>query len=84
MSEYIARRILQMIPVLMLVSVISFALIFVLPGDPAMLMLGEQQANNKEAYQALRVQLGLDRPVPVQYLDWLNRTLHGNLGMVDA
>lgn len=69
-----------MMPVLLLVSIISFALIFVLPGDPALLMLGEQQANDKQAYQALRLQLGLDKPVPVQYVDWLSRTLHGNLG----
>jgi len=80
MGNHIARRLLQMIPVLLLVSMVSFALLYLLPGDPAVLILGDQQAGNKEAYEALRKELGLDRPVPIQYLSWLNNSLHGNLG----
>jgi peptide/nickel transport system permease protein len=81
MTTYIVRRLLQMIPVLLLVSTISFALIFMLPGDPALLILGDQMASNREAYEAVRRELGLDRPVPIQYLDWLGKTLRGDLGM---
>jgi peptide/nickel transport system permease protein len=81
MTAYIARRLLQMIPVLLLVSVISFALVFLLPGDPALLLLGEQMATNQEAYEAIRRDMGLDRPIVVQYLDWLGKTLRGELGM---
>jgi len=79
-TQYIAQRLLQMIPVLLLVSIISFALLFLLPGDPARLILGDQQAGNVEAYETVRRELGLDRPVPIQYLDWLGRTLRGDFG----
>lgn len=80
MTTYVARRLLQMIPVLLLVSIISFALLYLLPGDPALLILGDQQASNHEAYEAIRKELGLDKPVPLQYVDWLGETLRGNLG----
>ena len=80
MTTYVAQRLLQMIPVLLLVSVISFSLTFLLPGDPALLILGDQMAANEEAYAAVRRELGLDRPVVIQYLDWLGQTLRGDLG----
>lgn len=80
MTTYVVQRLLQMIPVLLLVSVISFSLTFLLPGDPALLILGDQMAANEEAYQAVRRELGLDRPVAIQYLDWLGQTLRGDLG----
>ncbi len=81
MWRYLAGRALQMIPVLLLVSMISFALLYLLPGDPALLILGDQQASNQQAYEALRAELGLDKPVPIQYLSWLGKTLHGDLGI---
>lgn len=80
MGTFIAQRLVQMIPVVLLVSIISFALLFLLPGDPARLILGDQQAGNQEAYEAVRKEMGLDRPVPLQYLDWLGKTLRGDLG----
>lgn len=80
MSTYLVQRLAQMIPVILLVTVISFALTFLLPGDPARLILGDQMAADQDAYQAIRRELGLDRPVPVQYLDWLGQTLRGDLG----
>jgi len=80
-GEYFLGRVLQMIPVLLLVSMISFALLFLLPGDPALLILGDQQASNQQAYEALRTELGLDQPVPIQYLNWLGKTLRGDLGL---
>jgi peptide/nickel transport system permease protein len=81
MREYFIGRVLQMIPVLLLVSMISFALLFLLPGDPALLILGDQQASNQQAYEALRRELGLDQPVPLQYLNWLGKTVRGDLGV---
>lgn len=70
-----------MVPVLLLATVISFSLIFVLPGDPALLILGDQLASDRQAYEAVRREMGLDRPIPVQYLDWLGRTARGDFGI---
>lgn len=81
MNRYIARRVIMMVPVLIFVSMIAFTITMLLPGDPARAMLGEERANDQVAYQALRQDLGLDRPVPVQYLDWVGRALHGDLGI---
>lgn len=79
MGEYIVRRVTSMIPVLLIASVISFALLYVLPGDPAIAVLGEN-AGNRATYEALRHDFGLDQPVYVQYGKWLGRVAHGNLG----
>lgn len=79
MREYVLRQIAGMVPVLILVSMISFGLLYVLPGDPATAILGENTAN-AATYQALRHDLGLDQPIWVQYGKWLGRTLHGDLG----
>ncbi|MFT4039682.1 MAG: ABC transporter permease [Thermomicrobiales bacterium] len=80
MTEYLLRRLIGMVPVLFIVSVISFALLYVLPGDPAIALLGEE-AGNEATYQGLRDELGLNDPVWVQYADWLGRTLRGDLGV---
>lgn len=68
-----------MVPVLLIVSMLAFGLLYVLPGDPAVAMLGEN-AGNQQTYLALRHDLGLDQPLYVQYLTWLGRLLQGNLG----
>ncbi len=68
-----------MIPVLFIVSVISFGLLYVLPGDPAIAILGEN-AGNQDTYRSLRRELGLDDPIWVQYYKWLGRVLQGDLG----
>ncbi|ACZ38116.1 nickel ABC transporter permease [Sphaerobacter thermophilus] len=78
MFRYIVRRILAMLPVLFLVSVIVFSLIHLTPGDPAITMLGEEAT--PEAVAALRAKLGLDQPLPVQYLRWVGSVLQGDLG----
>jgi len=78
MRDYILRRLVGMVPVLFIVSLISFGLLYVLPGDPALAILGEN--GNQERYLALRAELGLDQPLYMQYLSWLGRTLHGDLG----
>lgn len=69
-----------MIPVIVIVSILVFALINVLPGDPALMILGENN-NNPAAYEQLRSQLGLDRPLPIQYLDWARHVLTGDFGV---
>ncbi len=81
MATYIIQRVLQMIPVMLLASVISFSIIFLLPGDPALLILGDQLASDRQLYEAKRAELGLDRPLPIQYLDWLGKTVRGDLGV---
>ncbi len=80
MTAYIGRRILQMIPVLLLVSFITFALVFVLPGDPARAILGDQAVRDQQRYEQARQDLGLDRPLPVQYADWASHVLRGDFG----
>jgi peptide/nickel transport system permease protein len=78
MGRYILRRLLQMIPVLFLVSLIVFSLIHLTPGDPATSMLGEEAT--PEAVAALRQKLGLDRSLPEQYVRWLGAVMQGDLG----
>lgn len=80
MTRYIVRRLVQMVPVLVLVSLVSFALMYVLPGDPALAILGDQNARDAQLYAQLRADLGLDRPLPVQYFDWASRVLRGDFG----
>jgi peptide/nickel transport system permease protein len=63
-----------------LVTVIAFSIILLLPGDPALAILGEELARDKQLYQALREELGLDRPIPVQYWDWLTKAFQGDFG----
>ena len=78
MLQYTIRRLLLMVPVLLVVTLMVFSLMLLLPGDPAMALLGENL--DPEAYVTVRKALGLDQPVPVQYVRWLSRTLQGDLG----
>ncbi len=78
MTRFLARRFLQMVPVLLFVSLIIFALINLIPGDAARLFLGEEAP--PDALAALRHQLGLDQPLYVQYLRWVGGMLHGDFG----
>jgi len=78
MLRFLTRRLLQMIPVLFFVSVIIFTLINLIPGDAARLFLGEEAS--PDALIALRHQLGLDQPLPVQYARWIGGMLHGDFG----
>jgi len=78
MVTYIIRRLLLLVPVSLFVSFITFMLIHLVPGDPARVQLGEDATPENVA--ALRLQLGLDRPLYVQFGLWLNQAVHGNLG----
>lgn len=81
MSRLVAKRLLQMIPVLLLVSLISFALIYLSPGDPvtSLLMSGGQTVDPEVAAQ-MRAELGLDQPIYMQYIHWLGGICTGDLG----
>jgi ABC-type dipeptide/oligopeptide/nickel transport system permease component len=76
--RYIGRRLILLVPQLFLISVVTFVLIRALPGDPARLELGPLAP--QEGVLQLRQQLRLDRPLPEQYLAYLGRLAHGNLG----
>lgn len=76
--SYFGRRILQSIPVLIGISLVSFFLIHLIPGDPVQAMLGNHYT--PKAAAALRHSLGLDTPLPNQYLLFMRNLLHGNLG----
>ena len=78
MLQYIARRSLATVPVIFGVVTLVFAIIRLLPGDPAAFMLGE--GANAESIAALHAQLGLDRPVVPQFLGYLGGIFHGDLG----
>lgn len=78
MGRYIVRRIALMVPVAFLASVILFVLLKLTPGDPVYVILGERAT--AENYQALRHDLGLDDPLPVQYLHWVGHIAQGDLG----
>lgn len=80
MQAYLARRLLQAVPTLLIVSLITFSITMLLPGDPALAFLGESAALDQTAYAATRAELGLDQPLPVQYARWLGRALRGDLG----
>ncbi|MGM0410823.1 MAG: nickel ABC transporter permease [Bacillota bacterium] len=78
MSRYIFQRIFMMIPVLILVTILIFSLIHLTPGDPALLILGQEAS--PEALSNLRTKLGLNQPLPVQYFNWIGDVLKGDLG----
>src|SRR5436853_4880508 len=78
MSGYIVRRLFFMFPVTLLVSLGTFMILHLVPGDPARVLLGEEAT--PQAVAALHRQLGLDQPLPAQFVLWLWQALHGNLG----
>ena len=83
MKEYIARRFVLFIPTLLLTTLIVFVLFFLVPGDTALFILtGEEGAGavTEEDIAKLRSELGLDRPIHIQYFSWVWGILQGDLG----
>lgn len=78
MTQYVLRRLLLMVPVAFLVTIIVFALVRLAPGDPVLVYAGEER--DPESLQELRVIYGLDKPLPVQYVVWLEHAVQGDLG----
>ena len=78
MITYILRRLVLMIPVALLVTIGVFALARLSPADPVLVFAGEER--DPAAMAAIRIELGLDRPLPVQYVAWLTKAVQGDLG----
>jgi len=78
MITYIVRRIFQLVIVLLGVSLITFLIMFAIPGDPAQLLAGKNATPERIA--EISAQLGLDQPLYVQYFRFLERLLSGDLG----
>jgi peptide/nickel transport system permease protein len=79
MGRYVARRALQSVIVLLGVSVVVFALVHLVPGDPIRTSLGTRF--DQATYDALRERAGFDLPLPVQYAQWLGNAVTGDLGV---
>ncbi|HEY3232955.1 MAG TPA: nickel ABC transporter permease [Roseiflexaceae bacterium] len=79
MLGYISQRLLQAIPVLVGISVLTFLMLHLVPGDPVLIFAGDKPMTEERA-AALRHQLGLDRPLWVQYWDYSSHALRGDLG----
>jgi peptide/nickel transport system permease protein len=78
MGKVVLQRILQSIPTLLFLTFLSFGLLHVVPGGPAVIMLGNNAT--PQLIAQLNHSLGLDKPLYVQYVIWLGQLLHGNLG----
>jgi peptide/nickel transport system permease protein len=78
LTSFIIRRLIQAIIVVFLVTVISFLLLQIIPGDPAIRILGMHAS--EEQLAQVRHELGLDKPIIVQYGNWIWNVLHGDLG----
>ena len=78
MLSYVLKRILSLIPVLFVVSVVIFLVIYLIPGGPATALLGLEAS--AEQIEQLNTELGFNRPFLVQYADWLSGVFHGDWG----
>ena len=78
MRRYVLRRVAAFVATLFFLSALVFVVVRVLPGDPATLILGVE--SNPETLARLRHAMGLDRPLALQYIDWLTRAARGDLG----
>ena len=78
MLRYVVRRLFLLVPILLGVSILIFFWVHALPGDPASALLGERAT--PELVQQYKETYGLDRPLPVQYWDYLKTTVKGDLG----
>ncbi|MCI9141360.1 MAG: ABC transporter permease [Lachnospiraceae bacterium] len=78
MGRFIFKRFLQTVLILLLVSVLAFALIQFIPGDPVYIMLGENIS--KEYHDTVYKNMGLDKPLIQQYFSWLGKMLRGDMG----
>jgi peptide/nickel transport system permease protein len=79
MGQFLMGRLLQFPPALLVISIVVFSLLHLTPGDPVVTALGTQA--DPSTVESLRSQLGLDRPLALQYLAWLTAVLHGDLGV---
>ena len=78
MTRYIVRRMVLMVPVAFLVTLICFGLLRLAPGDPVLVFAGEER--DPQSLDQIRRSLGLDQPLPVQYVAWLGHAVQGDFG----
>src|SRR5436305_13376382 len=78
MLNFLGKRILQLIPTLFFVSILTFSLQHLLPGDPALVMAGEER--DPAVIEQIRQQYKLDQPVLIQYVYWIKGVLSGDFG----
>ena len=76
--HYLGARLLGAVPMLFLMSLVVFAIVYLIPGDPVDAMLGQEA--ERSARESLRHELGLDQPLWRQYASWIARVAHGDLG----
>ena len=79
LRNYIIRRLILIVPTFFFISIVIFTLIHLAPGDPIYAMIGRHPVS-PEVMERIRADLGLDQPIPVQYLLWLSHLLRGDLG----
>lgn len=80
MLKFIVKRILNLIPVMIIITILLFGVLQLMPGDPVNAYLGLGSKVSPEKQQQIREELGLDKPLPVQYFNWLGRTIQGDFG----
>ena len=80
MWQYVVRRLLQMLPVLGLITFMVYALMLAIPGDPARALIGPGESLDEEQLELIRKEHNLDKPAVVQYGIWLGKALRGDLG----
>ena len=78
MTAYIIKRVLAVIPILIFVGILTFSLVHLAPGDAANIMAGDYAG--PDDVKLIRAELGLDKPVSTQFVEWAGRTLRGDLG----
>src|SRR5437660_8419755 len=79
MFAYIVRRILSTIPVMAIVAFFVFSLLYIVPGDPAAIIAGDQAT--PADVERIRASLGLDQPFLIRFVVWLWQVVHGDLGI---
>lgn len=77
---YLARRVIFLVPLMIGLSLVMFTIIHVAPGDPVTALLGERGASNPTFVEQTRKNLGLDKPLPIQYVKWVGRLVQGDFG----
>jgi peptide/nickel transport system permease protein len=80
MRAYLFARFALLLPVLLGVSIVTFSLIRLVPGDPVTVVLGPDARTTPEQVAAIRTAFGLDQPAPIQYVAWMGHILSGDLG----
>lgn len=81
MSHYVLKRVGLFVPTVLLLTIIVFALMSLIPGDPALAILSDGEGSyTQQDLEKLRHELGTDRPIAVQYVDWIGGALKGDFG----